>query len=83
MMIAFEINRCFVVARNDPEARACFGSTFDEEIREMKRIPFTIALCSAADPLVTCIADLISPKDNCEAAIVGVAADRVVGDSAA
>ncbi|MDB6092725.1 MAG: hypothetical protein JWM32_287 [Verrucomicrobia bacterium] len=72
MMIAFEINRCFVVARTDPEARACFASLFDEEIEEMKRIPFTIGLFSAEHPWVTCIADLISPSDNCDPEIVGM-----------
>ena len=76
MMIAFEINRCFVVARNDPEARQCFQSTFDEEIHDMKRIPFTTALFSAAEPMISCIADLISPKDDCEAALVAVCPQR-------
>lgn len=76
MMIAFEINRCFVVARTDPEARECFLSRFNEEIQEMKRIPFTLGLCSPENPLVTCIADLISPSDNREAELIGVCTDR-------
>ena len=76
MMIAFEINRCFVVARTDPEARACFQSRFDEEIHEMKRIPFTLGLFSADHPWVTCIADLISPSDNREAELVSIPPDR-------
>lgn len=78
MMIAFEINRCFVVARTDPEARACFSSWFAEEIQEMKRIPFTIALWSAEQPWVTCIADLISPSDNREAQLISVPPDRAI-----
>lgn len=77
MMMAFEINRCFVVARNDPEARECFQSRFAEEIREMKRIPFTLGLFSPLDPAIKCIADLISPSDDCEAVLVSVDADRV------
>lgn len=72
MMIAFEINRCFVVARSDPEARDFFTSFFAEEIEEMKRIPFTVALFSAEHPWITCIADLISPSDDFEAQLVGI-----------
>ena len=76
MMIAFEINRCFVVARTDPEARDFFTSFFAEEIQEMKRIPFTIALFSAEHPWVTCIADIISPSDNCDAKLVSINPER-------